>query len=553
MDANGVQTQRGRVPVLDGFDTVRRLGGGAQAEVWLVRPADGGPELAAKCFTAPAPAATDHGGGVSGPARHNESEITQEWRILAQYDHEHLVRIHGVAELRGPGGWALLMDHAGGGSVQDIVASRGPLTVGECVTVLTPLGQVLSHLHGRGVVHGDVAPGNVLLTVHGKPVLGDLGLGRLVGQPPGRAAGTPGFFCPRDDGVSPASDVYAMAAVGWYALTGHAPAAARDRIPLAMYARGVPDELAAALEAGLAEDAAQRPTAAELAQAVFRSARAEPVALAQSVHPSVLPELLTRRDARRPARSVFAAPLRRLRRPGRPGLPLASLGAALALALAGAGFVGWRGVVGNGGGVGSPSVAADGRVATATATAATRLNVPSAAPGGTAGNAPAAAGEAASLVALGPQAASFPAEVRKGLLSPAPENALAALAWVRSYALSNADLGMLEAVNAVGSPAMAADVKVVRALAAAGHSYSGLETVVSGAAVASRELVPDGADAPYAAATVSATVATSPFAEQDAGGAVVYSQPAGQQQRLRIVLVQVRSRWMVQQILPGGG
>ncbi|MGA7203536.1 MAG: protein kinase, partial [Specibacter sp.] len=294
-----------QVPVVEGCDAVRRLGAGVSGTVWLVQPRDGSAPLAAKCF-APDPA-RQAAGEAGEILRHNESEITQEWRILAQNDHEHLLRAHRVVPLGGSwaGGSALLMDYAAGGSVRDIVAARGPLSVGECVTVLTPLGQVLSFLHGAGIRHGDVSPGNVLLTAQGKPVLADLGLGRLVGQGHGSGGGTPGFFCPQDPGVSAGSDVYSMAAVGWFALTGQAPPATRDRMPLAMYARDVPPELAAALEAGLSENVAQRPTAAAFAQAVFRSARAEPVALAHAVHPSDLPELLTRRAARQPRGPAF--------------------------------------------------------------------------------------------------------------------------------------------------------------------------------------------------------------------------------------------------------
>ncbi len=513
MDANGLQALRDQAPVLAGYDAVRRLGCGAQGAVWLVRPADGGLPLAAKCFMAPSAVAAEPDGGASGPAGQNESEITQEWRILARYEHDHLVAVHGLVGLDGPwrGGQALLMDHAAGGSVRDIVAARGPLSVGECVTVLTPLGQVLSFLHGRGVVHGDVSPGNVLMTVHGKPVLGDLGFGRLAGQPQGCAGGTPGFFGRHDDGASPASDVYAMAAVGWFALTGHAPAATRDRMPLGMYVRGVPAELVAALEAGLADIAGQRPTAAELAQAVFRSARAEPVALAQSVHPSVLPELSTRRDARRraPRFSWHRTHRPRLRQPAAPGglrggrrgggasapvhsLPPRFIAVAAAVAVAGAGFAGWRLSAGVPGETGAPA-AATGVVSTS-ASAPAPARVPASAGAAVASPPPASKpdGAGAGAAVLGGQAGKIPAPIRDGLLSAAPEEALASLAWVRSYALSNADHGLLGTVNAVGSPAMAADKHVVQALARSGHSYAGLETKVSRAVVVERHLVAGG-------------------------------------------------------------
>ncbi len=58
----------------------------------------------------------------------------------------------------------------------------------------------------------------------------------------------------------------------------------------------VPAALVAALEAGLRGDRRQRPAAAEFAAMVYRSAQAEPVDLSVSVHPTVIPQLLTRRD-----------------------------------------------------------------------------------------------------------------------------------------------------------------------------------------------------------------------------------------------------------------
>jgi hypothetical protein len=101
--------------------------------------------------------------------------------------------------------------------------------------------------------------------------------------------------------LQPERDVYSVAALGWYCLTGEAPARTSARPPLPLILPDVPAELAAALEAGLSEDRRRRPAAFELATAVYRSAAPLPVDLAGSVHPTVLPELLTRRPV--PGRS----------------------------------------------------------------------------------------------------------------------------------------------------------------------------------------------------------------------------------------------------------
>jgi eukaryotic-like serine/threonine-protein kinase len=499
-DAGGEVRQPPKIP---GFAVLRRLGSGATGTVWLVQPDDGGAPLAAKCFLPEV-------AGEAPGARINESEITLEWRILSNYDHDHLVKVHAVVPLDGAGR-AIIMDHAAGGSVRDIVAVRGPLGVGEAVTILTPVAQVLSYLHGQGVVHGDVSPGNVLLTAHGKPMVADLGLGKMLGQAPGAGTGTPGFAPEHDAAVTAASDVYAAAAVGWFALTGQPPPSTRNRAPLRTYVPAAPAELAAALEAALNDNAAQRPTAAELAQAVYRSARAEPVELAVAVHPSVLPDLLTRRDARgrgRPAR----APRR-----GKtvPALQVRRRWAGVAaVVLLGAAAVTVPAVVGR--------LGPDPVPAAVTATTASPP-VPA-------------------VLAEG----RLPAEVRGELFSADPATALKGLAWLRSYALAESRPELLAQVNAAGSPAQSRDTTVLEALRKAGHSYAGLETVISKAAT-----VPGAETASAGKTVVEAIVETSAFAEQDRNGAVVHAENAAQHQRLRFLLSRAGGRWLISDVLPG--
>ena len=143
----GVVQATEQPPRLPGYEPVRCLGRGSNGSVWLIAPDDGGPCLAAKSLT--------HGGGDWGERadsrdavpRHNESQITHEWRILAQFRHDHLIPVHRIVQ-DSSGTPVLLMAHAAGGSLEQVVRSRGPLEVGEAVTVLTPMGQVLAFLHG---------------------------------------------------------------------------------------------------------------------------------------------------------------------------------------------------------------------------------------------------------------------------------------------------------------------------------------------------------------------------------------------------------------------
>jgi len=283
------------VPDVPGFTVGRELGRGGSSTVWLVTEERTGTDFALKCFVPGAPGTKADGT--------DESDVRREIRILSALDHQHLVRAHDVIRFTvdSGDGLGLLVDYAPGGSLAQLVGSRGKLSIGETVTVLTPIAQVLGYLHARGFTHSDVSPGNVLFTSHGKPLLSDVGIARMVGDiaaVPG--LGTRGFVDPAPvdtvrAGLQPERDVYSVAALGWFCLTGEAPARSSGRPPLPLILPDVPEELAAVLEAGLSDDRRRRPTAFELATAVYRSAAPLPVDLAGSVHPTVLPELLTRR------------------------------------------------------------------------------------------------------------------------------------------------------------------------------------------------------------------------------------------------------------------
>jgi len=111
---------------------------------------------------------------------------------LAAYDrveNDHLVRRHGAIALA-DGTLALVLDEAGGGSLAQLACARGQLTAGETVTTVAPLFRALDDLHHAGVVHGDLAPGKVLFSAEGRPLIADLGLADLSGRSPGPLSAT---------------------------------------------------------------------------------------------------------------------------------------------------------------------------------------------------------------------------------------------------------------------------------------------------------------------------------------------------------------------------
>ncbi|MCY0904271.1 serine/threonine protein kinase [Arthrobacter sp. H14-L1] len=643
-------------PVLPGYRSERLLGTGASAQVWLVQHEGTGELLAAKCFPpvvadveaagvaatgveagsveaggveAADAGATGAGGnaggaavagvagpGVAGPLNAapglcSGPALLRELRILGNFSHEHLLTARGVVGLSGSwrGGRALLMDYAPGGSLAGLVAIRGRISVGEAVTVLTPLAQVLGYLHGEGVAHGDVSPGNVLFSAQGKPMLADFGVARMVGEAGRPQFGTPGFFAaarrdpesrrpggtaefddPLRDGplrgdplsdqlhgdplhgdplhgdllrgdadlaLDTTGDVYAAAAVGWYALTGQVPGDTDSRPPLSAFVPGVPEELAAALEAGLQEAPSRRPTAMEFAQAVYRSAPAAPIDLSSAVHPSVLPDLLTRRKVRAP-RARWYKPGDWLSRPFAAGPHLPSTrqdgrgidrardrshrhrdlrggnhprrnSRAVAVAAGGRHHLRSRTVRG------IRAVAAALVLLLLAAACMLMWGTMPAGPLAPADVDTEAVPPHDALLSL-----AVPDSIRIRLASNAPSEALGALAWLRSYAFSSGQPNMLQFVNVSGSPAAAADGDVAAALEQKGHVLSGLESQVLNVTELADEL-PDSAE-------LNATTVTSGFAEQDGQGVVVRTQPDAVTQQLLFVLHREQGRWRIAEV-----
>lgn len=267
------------MPRVPGRRVVRRLGAGTGGVVWLVEDDDGA-RLALKV-----PRQGPDRSGPSGDGLPGDRLLDERWRVRG-LEHPHLLRLHGLVpvDLPGPGGAlarvaGVLMDFAPGGSVGSLMAARGTLSVAEVVTVAVPVAEALAALHARGIVHGDVSGGNILFSADAVPLLSDFGQARLTGERRIRRA-TLDFAEPEVQESRPSGDVYALAAVAWWCLTGSPPGPAQHRPPLPVLCPGVSPDLAAALDEALSDDPDERPGAWEFARAVRSSGPAAPVQIA---------------------------------------------------------------------------------------------------------------------------------------------------------------------------------------------------------------------------------------------------------------------------------
>ncbi len=262
---------------ISGYAADELVGFGATGEVWRGRDLASGETVALKKLRVD---------DADGRAR-----LRREAALLTALDHPHLLRVRDIVLTDRD--CALVLDYAPAGSLDALLHRRGRLRPGEVVTALSPVAAALAYAHGEGVVHGDVTPANVLFTGEGRPLLADLGVARVIGDGPTVRA-TPEYADPAvARGVAPgaASDVFALAAVAFHALTGVPPwnaatpedtfaVAALGALPdLRALAPETPEALAETLERALSLQPSARGGAAELALDLGHACTPEPVAL----------------------------------------------------------------------------------------------------------------------------------------------------------------------------------------------------------------------------------------------------------------------------------
>jgi serine/threonine-protein kinase len=254
------------LPAVPGYRVERVLGQGGMGVVYLARrEADGSP-AAVKTIR---PAAQGTGPAVA--------RFLREADILRGLRHPHIVAFREAGESAGL--LYFVMEYVPGKSAADLVKDEGPLPVGRAVALTCQLLEALAHAHGRGFVHRDIKPGNVLVAPEaGREVakLADFGLARAYQASPlsgltmtGAAGGTPAFMPPEQvldfRSVRPAADQYAAAATLYHLLTGRplydgviravdlfVRILQADPVPLRQRRPDLPEALAAAVHRALA-------------------------------------------------------------------------------------------------------------------------------------------------------------------------------------------------------------------------------------------------------------------------------------------------------------
>ena len=271
----------------DRYRIERELGRGGMATVYLADDVRHDRKVALK-FLSPELAAS------VGTER-----FLREVRLSASLHHPHILPVYDSGESTGASGETTLfyvMPYVEGETLRARIEREKQLPVDDAVRIASEVADALDYAHGRGIVHRDVKPENILLE-GGHALVADFGIARPIGHTDGGATltqagvaiGTPSYMSPEqataDRSIDATTDVYSLGCVVYEMFAGQPPftgptadVVTRQHIaatppPVTQYRPMAPQQLDAVLKRVLAKAPADRfRTAGEFAAALRQAA-----------------------------------------------------------------------------------------------------------------------------------------------------------------------------------------------------------------------------------------------------------------------------------------
>ena len=163
------------------------------------------------------------------------ARFRQEARAAANLRHPNIATVYEAGEAEGQ--LYIAMEHLPGRTLRELLETGGALSLERALPILEQVAEALDYAHGRGVVHRDVKPGNIIVEETARGVwatLTDFGLvkameGSAALTSQGTLLGSPEYMAPeqadpeRATEIGPATDRYALGIVAYQMLTGRVP------------------------------------------------------------------------------------------------------------------------------------------------------------------------------------------------------------------------------------------------------------------------------------------------------------------------------------------
>jgi eukaryotic-like serine/threonine-protein kinase len=211
--ANESAEARMRWAVGDDYEILSKLGSGAFGTVWRARDLSLEREVALKALH-PAIARDDKA----------VRSFWREAKLAAQLAHPAIVPIYDW-DSSGDLSW-YTMELAEEGSVASLVQRSGPRQLAEIAAQVEAVLDALIVAHANGILHRDLKPENILIDRYYRWRITDFGIANVTGEDAPGTTGTPAFAAPEQllgEPQGPAADLFALAAIVYFVMTGDAP------------------------------------------------------------------------------------------------------------------------------------------------------------------------------------------------------------------------------------------------------------------------------------------------------------------------------------------
>lgn len=155
------------------------------------------------------------------------ARFQREAEVSGLLNHPGIVAIYDFGESEA--GTYLAMEFVEGRPLDAVIKSHEPMPLRERLRILAGIADALDHAHGKGIVHRDVKPGNVMLSKEGRPKLMDFGIAKVENASltqTGTFLGTPSYASPeqiREGIVDPRSDIFSFGVMAFELLSGLSP------------------------------------------------------------------------------------------------------------------------------------------------------------------------------------------------------------------------------------------------------------------------------------------------------------------------------------------
>src|SRR5918997_1432270 len=163
----------------------------------------------------------------------------REARAVAQFSHPHIVGVIDAGEDEGRP--YIVFEYVEGETLKDRIRRLGGLPVDEAIAYAIEIARALGAAHGRGIVHRDVKPQNVLVDEEGSAKETDFGIARSMDDSgltaEGRVLGTTDYVSPEQalgHEVNGQCDIYSLGVVLYEMLTGDVPFHGENQVSVAM-------------------------------------------------------------------------------------------------------------------------------------------------------------------------------------------------------------------------------------------------------------------------------------------------------------------------------